>query len=53
MLTIAKKFVTDDSAATLVEYALILALISVVAIGVMTTVGTRLTTIFTNVGNDL
>ena len=37
----------------LVEYALILVLISVVAITVMTTVGTKVTDVFTTIGNTL
>ena len=37
----------------LVEYALILVLISVVAIGIMTTVGGKVTDVFTTISNSL
>ena len=53
MLTIAKKFVAEDSGATLVEYGLLLALIAVVCIAVLTTLGGNLKTLFTNVSTDV
>jgi pilus assembly protein Flp/PilA len=37
----------------LVEYALILALVSVVAIGILTTLGVKIVTILTSVANAL
>jgi pilus assembly protein Flp/PilA len=43
----------DDSAATLVEYSLVVALIAVAAIAAMTTLGTKVKTLFTNLGSDL
>jgi pilus assembly protein Flp/PilA len=45
--------IRDDSAATLVEYSLVVALIAVAAIAAMTTLGTRVKTLFTNLGSDL
>jgi pilus assembly protein Flp/PilA len=53
MLTIAKKFVAEDSGATLVEYGLLLALIAVVCIAVLTTLGGNLKTLFTGVAADV
>jgi len=38
---------------TLVEYALILAIISVVAIGVLITMGGQVKTIYSNIGSSL
>jgi pilus assembly protein Flp/PilA len=45
--------IRDDSAATLVEYSLVVALIAVAAIAAMTTLGTRVKTLFANLGSDL
>ena len=53
MLQVMSKLVRDDSGATAIEYGLIAALISVVIIGVLTTVGNNLLAVFTNVGNAL
>jgi pilus assembly protein Flp/PilA len=41
-----KNFMTDESGATMVEYALILALIAVACITAVTALGTALTTKF-------
>ena len=41
-----RKFVADESGATMVEYALILALIAVACITAVTALGTALTTKF-------
>ena len=48
-----KKFLRDESGATAIEYGLIAALISVVIIGAVTTVGTKLNTTFTSVSGAL
>ena len=45
-----KKFLRDESGATAIEYGLIAALISVVIIGAVTTVGGNLKTTFNSVG---
>jgi len=47
------RFVRDESGATAIEYGLIAALIAVVIIAAVTTVGTNLTTTFTTVANKL
>jgi pilus assembly protein Flp/PilA len=46
-------FVRNNSGATAIEYGLIAALISVVIIAVLTTVGTKLNATFTSVSNAL
>jgi pilus assembly protein Flp/PilA len=46
-------FAKDDSGATAIEYGLIVALIAVVIITAVTTLGTKLNTGFTTVGNGL
>ena len=47
------RFMKDQSGATAIEYGLIAALISVVCITVLTSVGTKLNTKFTAVSNAL
>ena len=53
MKTLFSRFVKDESGATAIEYGLIAALIAVVAIGAMTTIGTNLNATFTSVGTAL
>jgi pilus assembly protein Flp/PilA len=48
-----RNFLSDESGVTAIEYALIAALIAVVIIGAVTTVGTNITNVFTEVGNTL
>ena len=48
-----RKFLTDDSGATAIEYGLIAALIAVAIIGVLGTVGDKLTGVFTKVSTAL
>lgn len=43
----------DDKGATAIEYGLIAALVSVAAIGALTTLGDSLTTMFTSVATTL
>jgi pilus assembly protein Flp/PilA len=45
------RFIKDESGATAIEYGLIAALIAVVVITAVTTVGKNLTGTFNNVGN--
>ena len=47
------RIVSDESGATAIEYGLIAALVSVVAIAAMRTIGTNLNTTFTSVGTAL
>ena len=46
MAKLVKRFLHDESGATAIEYGLIAALIAVVLIGVLTTLGTTLRTRF-------
>jgi pilus assembly protein Flp/PilA len=53
MLNTLKNFIRDDEGATMVEYGLMVALIAVVCIVAVTTIGTHLSTMFTNTANDV
>jgi len=46
-------FAQDESGATAIEYGLIAALIAVVIIGAITTLGTKITGTFTKVANAM
>ena len=48
-----KAFILDESGATMIEYGLIAALVSVAAITALTFLGDALVDIFTNVSNIL
>jgi pilus assembly protein Flp/PilA len=52
-MTKIRKFLTDESGATAIEYGLIAALISVVIIAVLTAIGTSLNTKFASVKGGL
>ena len=53
MLTKIKSFIANESGTTAIEYALIASLIAVVIIGAVQTVGGKVSTVFTEVGNSL
>ena len=53
MKKIFNRFAKDESGATAIEYGLIAALISVVIIGVLSTIGTRLSTKFNEIATQL
>ena len=53
MTKFVTRFLKNESGATAIEYGLIAALISVVVIGVLTTVGTNLKADFTSVATAL
>lgn len=53
MKNIVSRFAKDESGATAIEYGLIAALISVVIIGVLSTIGTRLQTKFNAIATQL
>lgn len=48
-----KKFLEDEAGATAIEYGLIAALIAVVVVGAVVTIGTKLNVSFGNVGNSI
>jgi pilus assembly protein Flp/PilA len=53
MTEFVTRFIRDDSGVTSIEYALITALISVVAIAAMTFAALQLLAVYNGVGNDL
>jgi pilus assembly protein Flp/PilA len=53
MKSILSRFANNESGATAIEYGLIAALISVVIITVLGTVGTKLSATFQSVANSL
>ena len=53
MKNMFKRFASDESGATAIEYGLIAALIAVVVITVLTQVGTKLNAKFTLISNGL
>jgi pilus assembly protein Flp/PilA len=48
-----RSFIRNDSGATAIEYALIASLIAVAIITAVSTVGGKVSTVFTEVGNAL
>jgi pilus assembly protein Flp/PilA len=48
-----KKFVANESGVTAIEYALIASLIAVFIITAVQTVGTKVSTVFTEIGSNL
>lgn len=48
-----KSMIRDDDGATMVEYGLLVALIALVALGAIQTLGTNLSTMFSGVANTL
>ena len=53
MKNLFTRFAKDESGATAIEYGLIAALISVVIIGVLSTIGTKLNSKFNEIANEL
>lgn len=53
MQNLFSRFVRDESGATAIEYGLIAALIAVVIITALTTIGSNLTKVFDSVGTSL
>jgi pilus assembly protein Flp/PilA len=52
-MNLAKRFIADESGATAIEYGLIVALIAVVIIGAVTTVGSNLNTTLDTAGTAI
>jgi pilus assembly protein Flp/PilA len=50
---ILQRFLKDESGATAIEYGLIAALIAVVIITALTTVGTNVSTVFNSISTNL
>jgi pilus assembly protein Flp/PilA len=53
MNNLFSRFVSDESGVTAIEYGLIAALIAVVIIGAVSTLGTKLSTTFSSVAASL
>ena len=53
MTNLLNRFAKDESGATAIEYGLIAALIAVVIITALRTIGTNLSTAFTSIGTNL
>jgi pilus assembly protein Flp/PilA len=53
LLTAATKFARDEEGATLAEYGLLLALIAVVCLGAITTLGNKISSMFTAVSGSI
>lgn len=53
MANLMKRFAKDESGATAIEYGMIAALIAVVIIATLQTIGTKLNTAFTSISNKL
>jgi pilus assembly protein Flp/PilA len=53
MKAFVSRLLTDDSGATAIEYGLIVALIAVVIIGAVTTLGTNLNTSLSKAGSAI
>ncbi|HEX3666582.1 MAG TPA: Flp family type IVb pilin [Rhizomicrobium sp.] len=53
MKNLVSRFVADESGVTAIEYGLIAALIAVVIIGAVSTLGTKLSTTFSSVASSL
>ena len=53
MSKLLSRFVADEAGATAIEYGLIVALIAVVIIAAVTTLGTKLNATFTTINGNL
>ena len=52
-MSLLRRFLNDESGATAIEYGLIAALIAVVVVTAVTTIGTKLKTSYGNIGNAI
>ncbi|WP_245517371.1 Flp family type IVb pilin [Methylorubrum sp. Q1] len=50
---IAKRFISDESGATAIEYGMVAAMVGVAIVGIFSTFGTKLKTAFTTLGDGL
>jgi pilus assembly protein Flp/PilA len=53
LVTYLRSLVREDKGQDLLEYALLIALIALVAVGAITTAGTNVSTTFTNIANKI
>jgi pilus assembly protein Flp/PilA len=52
-ITQAKRFLRDEEGATMVEYGLMVALIAIVCIGAVTSMGGKLNDVFSEIATDI
>ena len=53
MLRLVRRLGRDQAGVTMIEYALIAALVSIIAISLLSAMGTRVKNIFTSINNAL
>jgi len=53
MKTLIDRFIREDEGQNLVEYALLAGLVALVALAALTTIGTRVNTVFGNIRDKL
>jgi pilus assembly protein Flp/PilA len=53
MVNTFKSLIRDDEGATMVEYGLLVALIAMVALAAVTTLGSHLSTLYNSVANSI
>ncbi|MBB2959664.1 Flp family type IVb pilin [Methylobacterium sp. R2-1] len=53
MKNIAKRFISDESGATAIEYGMVAAMVGVAIVGIFSTFGTKLKTAFDTLGTGL
>jgi pilus assembly protein Flp/PilA len=53
LIAAAKKFTSDESGATMVEYALMVALVAAVCVAAVTALGSAISTKFTSVAGSV
>jgi pilus assembly protein Flp/PilA len=53
VISAVKNLLKDESGATLVEYGLLMLLVAIAAIASMTYLGGKISTVYSNAGNDL
>lgn len=53
LCTLFNRLIEDESAITSIEYAMIAVLIAIVIVGAVTALGTKLSTMFTNISTSI
>jgi pilus assembly protein Flp/PilA len=52
-MTFVKRFINDDEGQDMVEYALLLGFIAIIAVVAVGTIGTKVNSYFTSIGSQL
>ena len=53
MINAIRRFISDETGATLAEYGLLLMLIALVCIGILTTFGTTISSMYSNEASEI